>query len=63
MRPFSACVGTSPKYLGARVERPDEEARWRTKKSYLQCYARLCEEADSLKALGSVASYMGNSSF
>ena len=33
------------------------------KKNDRRCYARLCEKADSLKALGSVARFLRNSKF
>src|SRR5881396_1678801 len=61
--PFQACIGASPKYPGTRVAGSDDEEKERMEKSSLRCHVRLCEKADWLKALGSVADYLGNGSF
>jgi hypothetical protein len=60
---FQVCVGAFPKYPGEGVAGSDEEEKGRTEKALLRCHARLCEKADSLKASGSVASYLRNGNF
>jgi hypothetical protein len=40
-----------------------EKEKWRRKKRSFQSHARLCERADALKALDSVASYLENANF
>ena len=54
---FQAFAGASPKYLGAREGDVMKKRGGERKKSDSRCHARLCERADSLKALGSVAGY------
>jgi hypothetical protein len=61
--PFQVFVGASPKYPGAQVAGSDARREVENGKSSSRCYVRLSERADSLKALGSVASYMENGIF
>ena len=60
---FQAFPGLSLIYLGERVAGSDEKEKWGRKKSSIQCHATLCERADSLKALDSVAIYLENGNF
>jgi|GraSoi2013_115cm_1033766.scaffolds.fasta_scaffold527194_1 hypothetical protein len=60
---LQAFLGASPIYLGERVARSDKKRSEERKKRALRCHATLCERADSLKALDSVAGYLENGSF
>jgi hypothetical protein len=55
---FQAFLGVSLRYLGEHVAGSDEKEERIRKKRFLGCSAMLCERADTLKALGSVAGYL-----
>jgi len=57
---FQAFLGVSLRYLGEHVAGSDEKGERSRKKRFLECHAVLCERADVLKALGSMADYMLN---
>ena len=58
-----AFLDASLRYLGEPVAGSDEKEEWSREKRFLRCRAILCERADALKVLGSVASYLENSHF
>jgi hypothetical protein len=60
---FQAFLDIFLRYLGERVVESGEKEKWRRKKRSFQSHARLCERADALKALDSVASYLENAHF
>ena len=60
---FQAFLGASLRYLGEHVARSDEKEERIREKRGLRCRAMLCERADALKALGSVAGYLENRIF
>jgi len=60
---FQAVLDIFLRYLGERVVESGEKEQWRRKKRSFQSHARLCERADALKALDSVASDLENAYF
>jgi len=60
---FQAFLGVSLRYLGEHVAGAHQKGERIRKKRLLECHAMLCERSDTLKALGSVASYLENGFF
>jgi hypothetical protein len=52
-----------PDILAKELRNLTKKSGGERKKSYSQCHATLCEKADLLKTLGSMASYLENGIF
>src|SRR5712692_10279508 len=52
-----------PSILANELRDLTEEGDRKWKKESFRCHARLCERTNALKALGSVANYLGNDPF
>jgi hypothetical protein len=52
-----------PGILAKELRNLTKKSGGERKKSYSRCHAKLCEKADLLKTLGSMASYLENGIF